>query len=170
MILCVEDTYIQTITVIFSWYFPRGAKEVRHRHSIVHHFIPRPPERTSKEGHGAVCSFHCLWTFFFLIWSEVFIHRVCFFKLFLFIYSHVHTVLFGSFLPPDPYPPISPSLLFPPPFQAEPVLPLSLILLKRKHKHNKEDKVFLLVKDSYTEGFLALLSCTNMLQPMLIHL
>jgi hypothetical protein len=30
-------------------------------------------------------------------------------------------------------------------FQAEPVLPLSLILLKRKHKHNKKDKQFLLV-------------------------
>jgi hypothetical protein len=34
----------------------------------------------------------------------------------------------------------------PPRFQAEPVLPLSLILLKRKHKHNKKDKAFLLVE------------------------
>jgi hypothetical protein len=30
--------------------------------------------------------------------------------------------------------------------QAEHVLPLSLILLKRRHKHNKEDKAFLLVE------------------------
>jgi hypothetical protein len=42
-------------------------------------------------------------------------------------------------------------------------------LLKKRHKH-KEDKAFLLVKDSYTERFLELLSCTNVLQPKLIHL
>jgi hypothetical protein len=52
----------------------------------------------------------------------------------LLIYSHVHT-LFRSFLPP-------PS----PHFQAEPVLPLSLILLKKWLKHTKEDKAFLLVE------------------------
>jgi hypothetical protein len=44
----------------------------------------------------------------------------------LFIYSYVHT-LFGSLLPPDPLPPRS----F---FQAEPILPFSPILLKRRHK------------------------------------
>jgi hypothetical protein len=62
--------------------------------------------------------------------------------LLLFIYSHVHT-LFGSFLPPSPSstsPPFSPS------FQAGPVLPLSLILLKKRGKHNKEDQVVLLVE------------------------
>jgi hypothetical protein len=69
---------------------------------------------------------------------------------------------------PCPSSPASPSS--PLPNQAEPVLPLSLILLKRRHKHNKEDKAFLLVKDSYTERFLALLSCTNVSQPKLIHL
>jgi hypothetical protein len=44
-------------------------------------------------------------------------------------------------------------------------------LLKRRHKHNKEDKAFLLVwnKDSYIERFLALLPCTSALQPKLIH-
>jgi hypothetical protein len=46
--------------------------------------------------------------------------------------------LFGSFCPPPPPPP------FPPQFQAGPVLPLSLILLKKRDKHNKEEKVFLL--------------------------
>jgi hypothetical protein len=30
--------------------------------------------------------------------------------------------------------------------QADPVLPVSLILLKERHKHNKEDKAFLLVE------------------------
>jgi hypothetical protein len=60
----------------------------------------------------------------------------------LFIYSHVHT-LFGSFLPRAPLP--SP-LPLPPQFQAGPVLPLSLILLKKRHKPDKEDKVFLLVE------------------------
>jgi hypothetical protein len=54
----------------------------------------------------------------------------------LFIYSHVHT-LFGSFPPPT-------ALL--PHFKAEPVLPLSLILLKRRHKHNKKEKALLLVE------------------------
>jgi hypothetical protein len=33
-----------------------------------------------------------------------------------------------------------------PQFQAGPVLPLSLILLKKRHKHDKEDKAFLLVE------------------------
>jgi hypothetical protein len=55
---------------------------------------------------------------------------------FLFIYSHVHT-LFGSFLPlaacPHCLPP-TPSC-----FQAESVLPLSLILLQRRHKPNKKN-------------------------------
>jgi hypothetical protein len=60
---------------------------------------------------------------------------------FLFIYSHVHT-LFGSFLHPAPFPhPVPPS---PPQFQG-PILPLSLFLLKKRHKHNEEDKAFLLV-------------------------
>jgi hypothetical protein len=34
----------------------------------------------------------------------------------------------------------------------------------------KEGKAFLLVKNSYTEIFLALLSCTHVLRPILIHL
>jgi hypothetical protein len=41
---------------------------------------------------------------------------------------------------------LPPSLPLPPRFQAEPILPLSLILFKRRHEHNKEDKVFLLVE------------------------
>jgi hypothetical protein len=60
----------------------------------------------------------------------------------LFIYSYVHTMI-GPFLPPVPAPPSSSNLLR---FQAQPVLPLPLILLKRRHKHNKEDKVFLIVE------------------------
>jgi hypothetical protein len=48
----------------------------------------------------------------------------------------VHT-LFGSFLPPA---------LLPLQFQAGLVLPLLLILLKKRHKPNKEDKEFLLVE------------------------
>jgi hypothetical protein len=61
----------------------------------------------------------------------------------LFIYSHVHT-LFGSFLLPAPLShTLSPS---PPQLQAGPVLPLSLVLLKKRDKPNTEDKVFLLVE------------------------
>jgi hypothetical protein len=57
------------------------------------------------------------------------------------IYSRV-CILFGSFLHAVPFP----HVLHPTHhIQAEPVWPLSLILLKRRHKHNKENKVFLLV-------------------------
>jgi hypothetical protein len=65
-----------------------------------------------------------------------------FIYLFIFIYSHLHT-LFGSFLHPAPLP-HSASLL--PQFHADPVLPLSLILLNKWLKHNKEEKAFLLVE------------------------
>jgi hypothetical protein len=61
----------------------------------------------------------------------------------LFIYMCIHWVISS----PCPAPP---SLLpSPPQFQAGPVLPLSLILLKKGHMHNKkdkEDKAFLLVE------------------------
>jgi hypothetical protein len=58
----------------------------------------------------------------------------------LFICAYIVWVISPHFPPPLPSP------CHPPCFQAEPVLPLSLILLKRRHKHNKEDKVFLLVE------------------------
>jgi hypothetical protein len=69
--------------------------------------------------------------------------------LFIYMCMCIHCLGHFSTLPPDP--PASP-----PQFQAGPVLPSSLILLKKGHKHNKKDKVFLLVefriairKDSY---------------------
>jgi hypothetical protein len=46
--------------------------------------------------------------------------------------------------PPTPYPILL--SLKPPHFQAEPVLSLSLVLLKREHSKNKKDKAFLLVE------------------------
>jgi hypothetical protein len=49
----------------------------------------------------------------------------------------------GHFSPLPP-PPLSPP--FPLQFQEGPVLPLSLVLLKKRDKPNKEDKVFLLVE------------------------
>jgi hypothetical protein len=52
------------------------------------------------------------------------------FPFFLFIYSYVHTLL-RSFLPSFPSTCPSPH---PSRFQAEPVLPFSPILLKRRHK------------------------------------
>jgi hypothetical protein len=45
-----------------------------------------------------------------------------------------------------PCPPPLPSTPFPPQFQAGPVLPLSLVLLKKKDKPNKEEKALLLVE------------------------
>jgi hypothetical protein len=87
--------------------------------------------------------------------------------LLLFICSHVHT-LFGSFL--HPFPPPQPFLPSPTQFLADHVLPLWLILLKKRHKHNKKESVFASwLKDSYTERFLLLLSCTHVLWPMLIQ-
>jgi hypothetical protein len=66
----------------------------------------------------------------------VFLFWVLFFFRFLF-YSHVHT-MFGSFLPPFPTPCLTPSTTHSPPlpsrYQAETILPLSLILLKREYK------------------------------------
>jgi hypothetical protein len=65
-----------------------------------------------------------------------------------FIYSHVHTLGHFFTLPhPLPSPTLYPILYPPrPQLQVGPVLPLSLILLKKRHKHNKEDKEFLLVE------------------------
>jgi hypothetical protein len=45
-----------------------------------------------------------------------------------------------------PCPPPTPFFPSPPWFQAGPVLPLWLILLKKRHKYSKKDKVFLLVE------------------------
>jgi hypothetical protein len=75
----------------------------------------------------------------------------------LFTCAYIVWVISAPYLLPHPLP------SSPLQFQADPVLSLSLILLKKRHKHNKEDKAFSLVKDSYTERFLTLLSCTHVL-------
>jgi hypothetical protein len=51
--------------------------------------------------------------------------------------------LFGLFLLPAPPPTLS---LLPLQFQAGPVMPFLLVSLKKRDKHNKEDKVFFLVE------------------------
>jgi hypothetical protein len=63
---------------------------------------------------------------------------------FIFFYSFIHMCIhcLGHFSPLPPVP--TPSTQPPHHFQPEPVLPLSLILLKRRHKHSKKDKAFLL--------------------------
>jgi hypothetical protein len=70
----------------------------------------------------------------------------CFIYLFiylihLFICAYIVWAIYPSYTPSTCSPPKPPFH-----FQAEPVLPLSLILLKRRHKHNKEDKAFLLAE------------------------
>jgi hypothetical protein len=61
-----------------------------------------------------------------------------------FFYSFIHMCIhcLGHFSP-CPAPPFFPP---PPHFHAEHVLPLSLILLKRRHKDNKKGKAFLQVE------------------------
>jgi hypothetical protein len=85
-------------------------------------------------------AWYFIYLFIYLFIYSVVICKFTFFS--LFIYSHVY-ILFGSFLSPAP---LHQPLVPPPHFQAEPVLLLSLILLKRSHKHNKEDKQILLVE------------------------
>jgi hypothetical protein len=64
-----------------------------------------------------------------------------YFIFYSFTHMCIHCLGHFSTLPPPP-----PSPSFPPQFQAGPVLPLLLILLKKRQKHNKEDKVFFLVE------------------------
>jgi hypothetical protein len=80
-------------------------------------------------------------------WNLIFSGITCLIMFFLSSYSFIHMCKhclghFSLLLPGSPgsFPP-SPSH-----FQAEPVLPLSLILLNIRQKHNKEDKEFLLVE------------------------
>jgi hypothetical protein len=69
-------------------------------------------------------------------------HESKFIYLFVFIHLFTYAYIVWVISPPDP----PQSAPHPPGFQAEPVLPLSLILLKRRHKHKKKDKAFLLVE------------------------
>jgi hypothetical protein len=63
-----------------------------------------------------------------------------------FFIIHLFTCAYIVWVISPPCPPCPPSSLFPSQFQAGLVLPLSLVLLKKRHKHSKEDKVFLLVE------------------------
>jgi hypothetical protein len=115
----------------------------------------------SMEDLSIFCSF--LRTLFSIVWSSPCRDN---FLIHLFMCAYIVWVI---------SPPCPPPLCSPPNplhFQAETVLPLSLTLLKRKHSNNKKDKDFFASwdKDSNTERFLAMLPCTNVLQPKLIHL
>jgi hypothetical protein len=107
----------------------------------------------------AMCYFHPLLahTFSFLFkkipQSFFFVH--------LFTCAYIVWLISLPWAPPHPSTPLSVSDRSP--------SALSLILLTKRHIHNKEDKEVLLVKDSYTERFLLLRSCTYVLRPMLIQ-
>jgi hypothetical protein len=75
-----------------------------------------------------------------------------------YIYIHVYTL----FVPPPLQYPASRQTLF---------CPLLRFSWRENIRDNKKDILFLLVcdKDSYTERCLALLPCTCMLQPTLVH-
>jgi hypothetical protein len=67
--------------------------------------------------------------------------KMTFFSFLKIFYSFIHMCIHIWAIPP-PSPHLL-SLLILPHFKAEPVLPLSLSLLKRRHSNNKEDKAFL---------------------------
>jgi hypothetical protein len=96
--------------------------------------------------------FLCLYIYSFpipLIEKIIFPSMCSFISIF---YSFIHMCIhyLSHFYPLTP-PRTLPFPFTPPRFQAEPVLPLSLILLKRIHKYNKEDRAFFSswIKDSY---------------------
>jgi hypothetical protein len=69
------------------------------------------------------------------------VSKTLFLLFFIHLFTCAYTGLFSLSATPPP-----PSAPHPPHFQAESVLPLSLILLKRRHKHSKKDKAFLLLE------------------------
>jgi hypothetical protein len=76
--------------------------------------------------------------YFFVLKREYSLKSVPFF-----VHLLTCTYIVWVISPTCPPPPLPPS---PRQFQAGPVLPLSLILLKKRHKHYKEDKAVLLVE------------------------
>jgi hypothetical protein len=113
-------------------------------------------------------------TFFCIYISRSVSRRHCFYvESVLFIYFflvHLFTRAYIVWVISPPCAPSSPFSPSPTQFQAGTILPLWLILLKKRYKHNKKDKVVLLVKDSCTERFLLLLSCIHVLRLRLIQL
>jgi hypothetical protein len=63
-----------------------------------------------------------------------------------FFIIHLFTCAYIVWAISPPGPPLPPFAPVPREVQGGGVLPLSLVLLKKRHKHNKEDKVFLLVE------------------------
>jgi hypothetical protein len=81
----------------------------------------------------------------------------------LFIIIHLFTCAYIAWVISPRCSPVPSSSPLLPQFQTGPVLPLSLVLLKKRDKPHKEDKVFLLVKESHPEIFLALLYCAHVM-------
>jgi hypothetical protein len=97
--------------------------------------IPHPP---------LVFHFPTTFMFFFSDFTYERKHEILIF-LFSFFFPFIHMCIhcLGHFSTMPPSSPLSPS---PALFQAGPLLPLSLILLKKRHKHNKGDKAFLIAE------------------------
>jgi hypothetical protein len=79
-------------------------------------------------------------SFFFFLYTFILFYLKKIFLILLFTCAYIIWVV----SPPCPPPPCSPP--FHPQFQAGPVLPLSLVLLKKRDKPSKEDKAFLLLE------------------------
>jgi hypothetical protein len=93
--------------------------------------------------HSIFFSFSILLVVFSFLGGELFFGDTGIFGVFFQLFTCASYIVWVI---PSPCPPLPRSSPFPAQFQAGPVLPLSLVLLKQKDKHNKEDKVFLLVE------------------------
>jgi hypothetical protein len=117
---------------------------VQHMHIIEHNGGHKQNQGQKSHEHLSRCR-KCHWQNTTFFYSKCFLLLLLFVCYCSFIHMCMHCLSHFSTLPPSP-----------PQFQAGPVLPLWLILLKKRHKHNKKDKAFLLVelrlaiqKDSY---------------------
>jgi hypothetical protein len=93
---------------------------------------------------GWIIWVRCILDFFFFFFNEDFLNYIFGQKLgkVFFFFFHLFTCTYIVWVISLPCPPLPSFFSSPPQFQAGPVLPLPLILLKKWHKHSKKNSVF----------------------------
>jgi hypothetical protein len=115
IVLLKQFKILFILSLLYLWTYPVGSFKVV-LYFIFFHFI------------GAM----------FLIFLPILYYFIYLFFVYLFTCAYIVWVISPPYSPPlFPPSPVSPS---PPQFQAGSILPLSLSLLKKRHKHNKKDK------------------------------